>query len=63
MSKVLSLIKLEPVAIVGLLLAALQAVQDQLTTGVSLKTAIIAGIIVILSAIARQLVTPTAKTA
>lgn len=61
MSKLLSLISLEPVAIVSALLIALQAVQDQLNGGLSLKTAILAGVIALLGALARSAVTPTAK--
>jgi hypothetical protein len=61
LDKIFAGIRLEPVAIVGLLIIGLTAAQDALGGGADLKTAAVALAQAVLVALARQLVTPTAK--
>lgn len=61
LDKIFAAIRLEPVAIVGLLIIGLQAAQSALASGVTLQLAAYAFGQAILVALARQLVTPTAK--
>lgn len=61
LDKIFAAIRLEPVVIVGVIIIGLQAAQDALANGVTLETAAIAAGQAILVALARQLVTPTAK--
>jgi hypothetical protein len=61
MDRIFAAIRLEPVAIVGLLIIGLQAAHDALAGGATLETAAIAFGQAILVALARQLVSPTAK--
>lgn len=61
LDKIFAAIRLEPVVIVGVIIIGLQAAQAALADGVTLETAAIAAGQAILVALARQLVTPTAK--
>jgi hypothetical protein len=61
LDKIFAAIRLEPVALVGLAIIGLQAAQDALSGGADLNTVLVAFGQAILVALARQLVTPTAK--
>jgi hypothetical protein len=61
LSKLLAALKLEPVAISGFLLAGLTLVDQQLNEGVTLESALTAGLIAIVTAVVRQAVYPAVK--
>lgn len=61
LSKLVGAVKLEPVAISGLLLAALTIVDTQLNDGVTFETALQAGLIALVTGVVRQFVYPAVK--